>query len=178
MKITLTFAAVLLLVTGCIFSGRDYTAPATYDLGTQLAQCSIPINRLRVSNESGADKRFLYRSKNNRMSWDEYNLWMLEPELLFRRALKSVFPVRSGSAADISCTIDRFEFDLSKKNAILKVTVVISRGTESFTFVCDRKEHFVSGSSDSAAEAMNKCVKSAMENISAECRVFSGKGKK
>lgn len=179
MKTTLPFlAAALLLLTGCIFSGREYTAPATFDLGTEFAQCSIPVNRLRVTNESGADRRFLYRAKNNRMTWDEFNLWMLEPELLFRRALKSVFAARNTSGADISCSIDLFEFDISKNNAVLKITYVISKGTKSAAFIYDRKESFISGSSASAAEAMNKCVRAAMENICMEYRVFSEKEKK
>lgn len=171
-------AAVLLLNCGCAFFGNNYTAPEIYDSVQDIAVCDLAADRLRVSNESGADRRFLYRGKNSRMTFDEFNLWLLDPELLISRALKSVFVKRSKKAADISCTIDRFEFDIVNNCAILKLSVDISRAGRQKSFVCDEKEKFSSGSSSSAASAMNKCIKSALEKICAEYKSFSGKAEK
>jgi hypothetical protein len=173
MKRIIPVFAALLLMTGCIFSSRKYVPHSTYDLGTDVPECGCAVNLLKVSNESGADRRFLCRGESNRMSTDEYSFWMLEPELLIRRALRAAFAVRDSKAADIRCIIDRFEFDTVKNEAVLKLSVSISGKGMETGFVCSFKEKFSSGSSASAAGAMNKCVKSALEKICSEYRAFS-----
>lgn len=170
-------AAMLALSCGCVFSGVN-TAPEIFDPVQDSAVCDLPVNRLRVTNESGADRRFLYRKKNNRMCFDEYKLWILDPELLIKRAFKSVFVRHNRNASDITCTIDRFEFDLVNNCAVLKLTVEISKGAAQRSFSCSEKASLASGSSPDASNAAAKCIKSALEKICAEYANFSGKGNK
>ena len=170
-------AVMLMLGCGCIFSGGN-TVPEIFDPVPDSAVCNLPVNRLRVSNESGADRRFLYRGKNNRMIFDEYRLWILDPELLLKRALKSTFVKHSRNTCDITCTIDRFEFDLVNNCAVLKLAVDISRGAVQHSFVCSEKATLASGSSSDASAAAAKCITSAMAKICAEYTKFSGKGNK
>ena len=124
-------AALILMLTGCILSSEKYKSPATYDLSAERLTCSNAVNGIRVRNSSGADRRFLYRVQNNRMQFDEYNFWMLPPEQLVRRIFDVSFSKRGRNAADIVCSIERFEFDLTSNSAILELSVTVEKNGRS-----------------------------------------------
>ena len=161
--------AVLLLFTaaGCMFSSEKYKSPATYDLSTEYPQYEQTVNRIRMKNTSGADRRFLYRKKNNRMVFDEYNFWILDPEQLVKRAIETSFPKRSYGAVSLECCIERFEFDLAAETAVFELTVTLSsKAGKNRTVHCKYKEKFSGKEADQAAQAMDKCVKEALKQIS------------
>lgn len=165
----------LLLIPGCVFVSEDYIAPATYDFARPEAESSVAVNRIKVRNISGADRRFLYRSSNNLVKSDEYNRWLLEPELLIERALCEVFGKRSCDGIEAACRIQVFEFDLVRKVSRLKLEVRFSHGTSSCEYTKTWETSFDAKRSSSAAESMNKTVSKALADIVQECEKFSAR---
>ena len=163
------FAAAAALMSGCVFMGEEYIAPATYDLEQSEKISQVQVSRIRVRNGSGADRRFLYRGRSNRMRFDEYNLWLLDPELLLGRALNGFFASRSESGVEMLCKIEAFEFDLVRKTARLKLSIEFARDGKTTFYSRSWSSSFDAERGSSAAEAMNKCVRAAMEDIEKQC---------
>ena len=178
MKKILSASVVLLLtLTGCIFSSEDYKARATYDFSPDRIECSGAVNRIRIKNSSGADRRFLYRTHDNRMLLDEYNVWMLDPEQLMRRVFDVSFSNRSKDAADVSCTIERFEFDLTSGVAGMQLAVSVEKDGRSDRKLFVFTEKMKKKNGASAAYAMDKCAKAAVKKVDMMIKEFAEKKK-
>ena len=71
---------------GCVLMGPSYTEPVDFDLGVPAAEAvrpaALPIRFGVFRNLSGSNRGFLVRESGDRLSSDEYNRWLLSPELL------------------------------------------------------------------------------------------------
>lgn len=122
-------AAALLAGAGCALMGPEYAETAEYDLAHPAAEVPpLPVAvRFGVfRNVSGADRRFLIRTADDRMLTDEYNRWLVSPELLIERRLRAAMPDpekvrRSGETVRLGGTVYRFELDQQRKLAVVGV---------------------------------------------------------
>ena len=128
--VTTMLATALLAAAGCALMGPEYVEPAEYDLAqppaAESASLSAPVRFGVFRNVSGADRRFLIRAEDDRMLTDEYNRWLVSPELLIERRLRAAMPdpeeVRGNSeVVRLSGTVYRFEFDRRRKRAVVGV---------------------------------------------------------
>ena len=162
----------LMALSGCVFRSQEGNSRNVYDLSPEFPQCQKAVHRIRISDLSGADRRFLYRKEGNLIVADERNCWLFSPEQMLKRTFDMVFADRSSDAANILCRIERFEFDLPGKSANLRLAVTFEKAGKSVTKVFTEKEKFTTASS--AASAMDKCVRRAMKNICAAYTVSGG----
>jgi len=165
-----TCGLLLLLPAGCAFLSPSYIEPKEYD----LAVPADPLTDVRFElggfrNLSGSDRRFLYRESDERMLADDYNRWLLSPDLMLERQFhKALFPRETRSGGDgrflrLGGTIYRFEFDRTNKTAILSVDYTIRiftdhrpAGSESLSITTEKP---INGdTAASAAAAMSECV--------------------
>ena len=64
------------------------------------------------------------RESGDRLSSDEYNRWLLSPELLLQRRIRTELPDPAGEmgkSVRLNATIYRFEFDRARHTAVLSV---------------------------------------------------------
>ena len=125
-------ALLPLLAAGCALFGTGYTEPNDFDLAapsaTDVAPTTEPVRFGVFRNLSGSDRRFLVRLEGDRMQTDEYNRWLLVPELLLERRFRAELPLPETFAADtpeikLDCAIYRFEFDRVRQQAVLELTL-------------------------------------------------------
>lgn len=122
-------AAALLAAAGCALMGPEYVEPAEYDLADPVEGARPMAAMVRFGvfrNVSGADRRFLIRAEDDRMLTDEYNRWLVSPELLIERRLRAAMPDpeeirRSGETVRLGGTVYRFELDRKRKLAVVGV---------------------------------------------------------
>lgn len=122
-------AAALLAAAGCALMGPEYVEPAEYDLAQPVKRAEPMAAMVRFGvfrNVSGADRRFLIREENNRMLTDEYNRWLVSPELLIERRLRAAMPdpekqAQLDEAVRLSGTVYRFEIDRGGRKAVVGV---------------------------------------------------------
>lgn len=122
-------AAALLAAAGCALMGPEYVEPAEYDLADPVEGARPMAAMVRFGvfrNVSGADRRFLIRAEDDRMLTDEYNRWLVSPELLIERRLRAAMPDpeeirRGGETVRLSGTVYRFELDRKRKLAVVGV---------------------------------------------------------
>ena len=130
--VTTMLATALLAAAGCALMGPEYVEPAEYDLAqppsAESASLSAPVRFGVFRNVSGADRRFLIRAEDDRMLTDEYNRWLVSPELLIERRLRAAMPDpeeirRSGETVRLGGTVYRFELDRKRKLAVVGVSL-------------------------------------------------------
>ena len=152
------FVFFLALLSGCI--GGQSSETRLYSLPSVGAKETLPcrVTVLKLRNLSGADRRFLFRYSRNRMQTDEFNRWLLDPELSLERFLRGELKGSGKKDVRIRGVITVFEFDAEKKLAVLAAD---------FTLHCDQVESSFSirqeksfSSKDTAAEAMGQCAAS------------------
>ena len=150
----------LSVLTGCIGSSSE---TRFFTLGGNGNEQSLPcrVTVLRFRNLSGADRRFLYRSQHNRMQSDEFNRWLLDPELLLERLLRGKLSGTGNDEVRVRCVITDFEIDTVRNAAVLAGDFTLHCGEHLLT--CHIKEEckFSAESGDSAAaaaEAMDQCA--------------------
>ncbi len=128
--VTTMLATALLAAAGCALMGPEYVEPAEYDLAqppaAESASLSAPVRFGVFRNVSGAVRRFLIRAEDDRMLTDEYNRWLVSPELLIERRLRAAMPDpeeirRSGETVRLGGTVYRFELDRKRKLAVVGV---------------------------------------------------------
>lgn len=81
-------ALLLPLMAGCALMSTSYVEPAEYDLS--VPEKPLPEVRFELGtfrNLSGSDRRFLYRESDGKMFSDDYNRWLLSPDLMLERQL-------------------------------------------------------------------------------------------
>jgi len=161
---------LLPLLSGCALMSSNYIEPKEYDLSVPAE----PLTGVRFElgtfrNLSGSDRRFLYREKAERMLSDDYNRWLLMPDLMLERQLqKALFPreTRSDGGGLLLClsgTIYRFEFDRESKTAVLTVNYTIRifndrRLAGSVSLSVTTEKPIEGDTPASAAAAMSECV--------------------
>ncbi len=150
----------LTTLTGCIGSSSE---TRFFTLGgngiLQDLPCRVTVSRIR--NLSGADRRFLYRCQNNRMQNDEFSRWLLDPELLLERLLRSKLNGTGHEEVRVRCVITAFEIDTTRNTAVLAGDFTLYCGENILTFRALEERKFSAESGDfsvAAAEAMNKCA--------------------
>lgn len=168
---TLGICGLLLsLLPGCALISTNYIEPGEYDLSVPAE----PLTAVRFElgtfrNLSGSDRRFLYREQAERMLSDDYNRWLLTPDLMLERQLqKALFPRETRSNDNglflrLGGTIYRFEFDRRSKTAILTVDytirIFVDRRTTGSGSLCVTTEKPIDGDTPAAAAAaMSECV--------------------
>lgn len=158
------FVSALLFSGGCMLFQNRYEEPHVYDLGGGLEKAvSLPCKAEFVSfrNLSGADRRFLVRVSGNGLVNDEFNRWLVSPELLLERFLRQSFVSCGDVPVKIRAVITGFEIDRRSNTAILSADFTLRSGGRSTTFSSRVQEPFsASGSavSGAAAEAMKRCA--------------------
>lgn len=165
-----TCGILLPLVAGCALMSPTYIEPKEYD----LAVPADPLTGVRFEltgfrNLSGSDRRFLYRETNERMLSDDYNRWLLTPDLMLERQLyKALFPRETRSRGDgrllrLGGTVYRFEFDRTNKTAILTVDYTIRVFTDrrpagGGSLSVTTEKPIAGDTPAAAAAAMSECV--------------------
>lgn len=117
----------VMLVGGCMLTGPSYTDPVDYDLGIPAADSvkflPLPIRFGVFRNLSGSSRGFLVREGADRLASDEYNRWLLSPELLLQRRIRTQLrdPIGTPLNVRLDASIYRFEFDRARHSANLSV---------------------------------------------------------
>lgn len=150
----------LSVLTGCVGSSSE---TRFFTLGGNRSPQNLPcrVTILRFRNLSGADRRFLYRCQNNRMQSDEFSRWLLDPELLLERLLRSQLDGAGHEEVRVRCVITAFEIDTTRNIAVLAGDFTLYCGENILTFRALEERKFSAESGDfsvAAAEAMNKCA--------------------
>ena len=163
-KLFLFPAAVsLLTLAGCIFGGAS-SQPQIFSLGTSAVKSEkLPcqVRFLLFRNLSGADRRFLYRCEGNQVLGNEFNRWILDPELLLERFLREEIRGGGNESVRVRGVITCFEFDVPKQQAVLSVDFTLYSGDIDRSFNIRSEQTFsvrddVAG--QAAAAAMEKCA--------------------
>lgn len=153
------FLVSLSVLSGCIGSSSE---TRVFTLGGNGTEQSLPcrVTVLRFRNLSGADRRFLHRSQHNRMRSDEFSRWLLDPELLLERLLRSKLNGTGNEEVRIRCVITTFEIDDTRSTAILAGDFTLYCGEYIRTFRVQEERKFSAESGDpaAAAEAMDQCA--------------------
>jgi len=167
----------LLAGAGCAFMSPGYIEPKEFD----LAVASTPLTGVRFQlgtfrNLSGSDRRFLYREKDEQMLSDDYSRWLLTPDLMLERQFhKALFPLETRSDGKdrllrLNGTIYRFEFDRTKRTAILSVDYTVRifdnrrpAGVSSLSVTTEKP--ILGDTSASAAAAMSGCVTESVARV-------------
>ncbi|MBS1368530.1 MAG: hypothetical protein HPZ91_01125 [Lentisphaeria bacterium] len=165
-------------LAGCALISTSYVEPAEHDMTVSenpLSEVRFEIGTFR--NLSGSDRRFLYREKNGRMISDDYNRWLLSPDLMVERQLhKALSPEetrssgRNGTFARISGTIYRFDFDRERRKAILSVDYTVRVFTDrkpvrSESMNVKTEETIRGNTPDAAAAAMSECMEKSIAEV-------------
>ncbi len=167
------------VLAGCALMSTSYVEPAEYDLAVKanpLSEVRFEVGSFR--NLSGSDRRFLYREKGGRMVSDDYNRWLLSPDLLLQRQLQQTLSPeevrsggRNGMLARIGGTIYRFDFDSAARKAVLSVDYTVRIfspdrkmvGSDSVTVTTEAE---IQGNSpEAAAAAMSDCVEQSIARV-------------
>ena len=174
----ITCLALVLLLSGCIFSRSKGGDRAVYDLRTAENKCQVPVCAGDIKNASGSDRRFLYRGKDNKISFDAGNYWLLDPEQAVSRLLRRSFVSDPENGVSVSGVIDDFGFDLEKKTAILTVNFTLSKDGRRKSVRCSSTSPFDGKSAKSAALAMNDCASQMVKELTASLEAFDKSGSK
>ncbi len=169
----LILSTLALALGGCALMRSDYTEPTDFDLGNPTSEAvttvALPIRFGVFRNISGANRKFLIRESSNRLVADDYNCWILSPELLLRRRIRAELqdPTESSSKGVLlTATLYRFEFDRERHIAVLSVEFSAKLGsyvesTSLQTFESAYQEDV----SESAASAMSENASKATQVI-------------
>lgn len=150
----------LAALTGCVGSSSETRC---FTLGSNDAEKVLPcrVTILRFRNLSGADRRFLYRYQNNRMQNDEFSRWLLDPELLLERLLRSKLNGTGRDEVRARCVITAFEIDIARNTAVLAGDFTLYCGENILTFRVQEERKLSAESGDfavAAATAMDQCA--------------------
>ena len=169
------FLFSLVLLPGCFFSRAASVERSFYDLGTVQTRCSVPVDIGSIRNASGADRRFLYRMKGNRIEFDSRNFWLTDPDQAVEKLLRNSFVSGGSDALHISGVIDDFGFEPDKKLAVLTVNFTLKQGEKRENVRCGVESAFDGKSAASAAGAMKSCAEKAVKQLADAVEKFSKK---
>ena len=174
-------ALLLPLMAGCALMSTSYVEPAEYDLS--VPEKPLPEVRFELGtfrNLSGSDRRFLYRESDGKMFSDDYNRWLLSPDLMLERQLHRALSPReevrtggrNGRFLRLSGTIYRCEFDRGQKKAVLyvdyTVRVYVDRRPVRTENLNVSTEQPIRGNTPAAAvAAMSECVAESIAAVRA-----------
>ena len=165
---------IVLSGSGCIFGGISNEV-RSYDLERDLKRESVlscRINFALFRNLSGSDRRFLERHKAGRMQADEFNRWILDPELLLERYFRGNFRGTGKELVRVRGVITSFEIDMERKEAVLEIDFMLFCDGRSSRVLCrsrqkigdmDRKESFVRAMSRCAADISDQLKRRLIE---------------
>ena len=153
MLILLT-AALAVLFSGCIFSGK----PVRFEQYTvDLPGGSLPYRTGAVSNLSGAGREFLVQGSGSMVNVDRSRRFLNEPEQMLRSVLSVVC---TGEKGVISAQIIKFEFSpgLEKLNGVIVFSIKVD-GMER-VLVCRESVNVQNNDfGRAAAEFFDRCIK-------------------
>ena len=165
--------ALVFLLSGCFFSRTKGIDRSVYDLRLTENKCQVPVCTGDIKNASGADRRFFYRSKNNKIEFDAGNYWLLEPEQAVSKLLRQSFVSDPEKGVSVTGVMDDFGFDLEKKVAVLTVNFTLSKDGRRESVKCSSTSPFDGKSAKSAAVAMNKCASEMVRELTASLEAFN-----
>ena len=174
-------ALLLPLMAGCALMSTSYVEPAEYDLS--VPEKPLPEVRFELGtfrNLSGSDRRFLYRESDGKMFSDDYNRWLLSPDLMLERQLHRALSPReevrtggrNGRFLRLGGTIYRCEFDRGQKKAVLSVDytvrVYVDRRPVRTENLNVSTEQTIRGNTPAAAAAaMSECMAESIAAVRA-----------
>ena len=167
---SLSAAVLLLTVCGCIWGGQSRET-RFFDLRTnQKKNACLPceINFMLFRNLSGSDRRFLLRHSGNRLQSDEFNRWLLDPELILERFLREEVQGKGKTTVRVRGVITAFEIDTLRQEAVLAVDFILSSGENTRRLSCRASRKITPENGDfsaGAAAAMNFCALRIAENL-------------
>ena len=169
------FAAVLLTIcSGCVLTPRSQQQTAYYDLPVPQAVKQVNFLQIAaVNNDTPAQSRMIFRTRNNRIEQDGLNCWIQPPERILQRYLTQRFQAAKsapGKSLTVRCTINAFEFDMVRNEAVLSVKCLFSKNNQSQTAVLTAREKITGKTPPELAAAMNKAVESIAEKLTAAAR--------
>jgi hypothetical protein len=144
------------LLSGCI--GGQSSETRLYSLPSGGSRETLPcrVTVLKLRHLSGAASRFLFRFARNRMQTDEFNRWLLDPELSLERFLRGALKGSGKEDIRVRGVITAFEFDAEKHLAVLAVDFTLYNDTLDETFSIRQEKSFTE--KENAAEAMGQCA--------------------
>ena len=154
---------VLLLICGCFWGGNS---PETriYDFGVSAPAKQLPwqVNYQLFRNLSGADRRLLLRNADGKIRCDEFNRWLLDPELLLERYLRNSVSGSGKHPVSVRGTLLAFEMDLQRHEAVLKMDFTLVSEGRRKNISCGAVKRF-SAAEDRVTQAVNAMTGCAEE---------------
>ena len=169
---------VLLLMCGCFWGGNS---PETriYDLGSPAPLKRLPwqVNYHLLRNLSGADRRLLLRHADGEIRCDEFNRWLLDPELLLERYLRSSVSGSGVHAVSVRGVLVAFETDLQRHEAVLKMDfTLVSEGRRKEISCAAAKRFSAAGDRvQPAISAMTGCAAEIARQLREQINLFMEK---
>ena len=122
------FAAFLLMIClstlefGCFFGKNDFVEPVNYDLSLPEKSLTVPVpvEFELCRNLSGTDRRMALRYSDKRVVADEYNRWLLPPEVMLQRMFIAALSAKDAAdlpAVKVVGVLYRFDFEVEEKMA-------------------------------------------------------------
>lgn len=172
------FSAILpliclaLLGSGCFFGQNDFVPPSDYDLAPSgnAAAMAVPVEFGTFRNISGTDRRMAVRRSGSRVEHDEYNRWLLPPEVMMRRLLAGNMPQNNSAdaAADavrVDCVLRRFDFDAAARKAQIAADFRIRYGNRIVRKSIAKSSPWQSDSAEARAAAMNDAAQAVAVEV-------------
>ena len=161
-KVFLLMGSCLLLCSGCIFFQNSYREPQDCDLPPAkplpVKGCSLKFDVLH--NYSGGDRRIMMRQKNGTFRRNEYQRWVVDPELLIRRFFYEAMETEPAALplVRISGDLYRFEFIQEPMQARLLAGFMLTCGKEKRMIRCDYTIPFDEKIYATPGDAMGDCL--------------------
>lgn len=165
------FAAVLLTIcSGCVLTPRSQQQTAYYDLPVPQAVKQVNFLQIAaVNNDTPAQSRMLFRKQDNRIVQDYLNCWIQPPERILQRYLTQAFQLQSSKATDnfleLRCSINAFEFDMAKSEAVLSLKCIFRQGSKKAVEVLSVREKFTGRNPEDLVKAMTRATEKMTEAI-------------
>ena len=172
-------AMLTIFAAGCVLTARDQVHTTYYDLAVPVRQSTLPLQIISVGNDTAAQSRMFFRLKGDRVVQDSLNCWVQSPERMLQRYLVHYFsPVKTAESANLvsmRCTINAFEFDMTKSEAVLGIKYLLKCNNQRQSGYLTFREKFTNPTPDELAAALSKAVNQAADRMNKLASEFSKK---
>ncbi len=159
------FAIFAVILSSCLISTESYRRTRIFDLGA-VNGLSERLEVKKFENPNMYRHSFAYRVAENEIVKDDFNKWAMLPENLIVSRMKNAFSSDDKSPV-ITGKIIRFEFDITKKIALLNLAYRLQEGGKLIAEGDFRVQtSFVENDPAEMAKAMAKCLDEFIAEIS------------
>ena len=157
-------SCLLLLTAGCVFTQASSHETRYYDLDMPEIVPQKVMVLSSINNATAARQRMLYRHADGRITHDEYNLWIQQPEQLLTRYWFNMLSLEDTPQAErmlhLRAVLTAFEIDLRNKKVIVALNYefrIHDRARRDGTLRCT--ESFAEETPEAFAAAFSTCAR-------------------